>query len=65
MIEISKIGDAYSCEATPPHTNEPWKTDHALDGRSLLAALRDRGAHPTDIGDAFYAIDPDWIAKLK
>jgi RNA polymerase sigma-70 factor (ECF subfamily) len=27
-----------------------------------IAALRGRGCHPTDIGDAFYMADPDWIA---
>jgi hypothetical protein len=29
---------------------------------TLIAALRGRGCHPTDIGDAFYMADADWIA---
>jgi hypothetical protein len=28
----------------------------------LIAALRDQGCHQTDIGDAFYAADPEWLS---
>jgi len=27
---------------------------------TVVAALRDRGCHQTDIGDAFYEADPEW-----
>ena len=29
----------------------------------LVAALRERGCHQTDIGDAFDEADPEWLLR--
>ena len=31
----------------------------------LIAALLQRGCHQTDIGDAFYAANPNWLADVS
>ena len=30
---------------------------------ALVDALRQRGCHQTDIGDAFYFADPEWLTR--
>ena len=45
---------------TPPHGSE-WETVRPLGRDELIAALREQGCHQTDIGDAFYAADPEWL----
>jgi hypothetical protein len=60
-IEIEKAGDGYLARVTPPH-GSPWETVRPLGRDELIAALREQGCHQTDIGDAFYSADPDWLA---
>jgi hypothetical protein len=61
-ILIRKFGDLYEAEVTPPHGGEQaWKTVVPLSVDELIAALKERGCRQTDIGDAFYAVDPDWL----
>jgi hypothetical protein len=31
-----------------------------MTNKELISALRERGCHDTDIGDAFYDADPEW-----
>lgn len=63
-IVIRKSGNLYAAEVTPPHGGGvPWTTDEPLDRESLIAALRVRGCHQTDIGDAFYEADPEWLMR--
>jgi hypothetical protein len=62
MIKIEKIGSLYAVRATPPHVQEAWASASPLPMRALVDELRSRGAHQTDIGDAFYDADPDWIS---
>lgn len=61
-IMIEKVGDSYSAEVTPPHGGGvPWSSERPLSRDELIAALVARGCHQTDIGDAFYEADPDWL----
>jgi hypothetical protein len=63
MIEITKMDALYAASATPPHVKEPWATEAPMPMRKLVDELRQRGAHQTDIGDAFYEADPNWISN--
>ncbi|HEX6663063.1 MAG TPA: hypothetical protein VF025_05270 [Gaiellaceae bacterium] len=63
-IVISKVGDAYTADVTPPHGGgNHWRTESPLPADVLIAELLSRGCHQTDIGDAFYAADPDWLGR--
>lgn len=61
-IYIQKIVGGYFASATPPHISGEWRTPTTYSRDEIVAALLERGAHQTDIGDAFYAADPDWLA---
>ena len=61
MIEIEKADGGYVARVTPPHGSE-WETVRPAGRDELIAALREQGCHQTDIGDAFYAADPEWLA---
>ena len=64
-ITISRSGDGYLAEVTPPHGGgTAWATPEPMRARQLVRALLDRGCHQTDIGDAFYEADPEWIVRL-
>ncbi len=65
-IMISRKGDGYVAEVTPPHGGgTPWSTSAPVSARELVQELTRRGCHQTDIGDAFYEADPAWILKLQ
>jgi hypothetical protein len=61
MIQIEKTNGGYLAHATPPHVKAEWRTTAPVTAASIIAALTERGAHQTDIGDAFYSADPDWL----
>ena len=61
-IYIQKTEGGYIASATPPHIHSDWRTPHEFGRDELILALTQRGAHPTDIGDAFYAADQDWLS---
>jgi len=61
MIKIERVGSLYAVRATPPHVQEAWVSASPLPMRALVNELQLRGAHQTDIGDALYEVDPDWI----
>ena len=64
-IRIRKVGDRlYTADLTLPDmpaVREAWSTPQPLNRDELIEKLEERGAHQTDIGDAFYAADPDWL----
>ena len=63
-IAIVRMGSLYEATVTPPHGGGvPWSTDSPMTRQDLIAALRGRGCHQTDIGDAFYEADPDWLQR--
>ena len=63
-IIITRIGQHYSAEVTPPHGGgKPWSTSEPMSTDDLVDALRERGCHQTDIGDAFYDADPEWLTR--
>jgi hypothetical protein len=63
-ITITRVGDLYEARITPPHGGGiPWGTPQPMPMDSVIAALRDRGCHQTDIGDAFYEADPEWLER--
>jgi hypothetical protein len=66
MITVSRHPDGrYAARITPPHGDvEPWASPGPLPLRELIDALRERGCHQQDIGDALYAVDPDWVSHL-
>jgi len=65
MILIAKADGGYTAHATPPHVAEEWLSGPALTAKDLIAALLAQGVHQTDIGDAFYEAEPNWLKALK
>ncbi len=62
-ITIKKEGGGYTAHVTPPHGGgSEWSTTRPMLRDELIQALRDHGCHQTDIGDAFYEADPEWLA---
>jgi len=63
-ILIRRVGELYEAEVTPPHGGgQAWRSDAPTGQDELVARLRERGCHPTDIGDAFYEADPEWLLR--
>jgi hypothetical protein len=63
-IVIKRSGDRYEAEVTPPHgRGVPWSSSEPMTRDELSEALQARGCHPTDIGDAFYEADPEWLMR--
>jgi hypothetical protein len=63
-LVITRVGGAlYKATLTRPHRGGGWTTPQPMTRDSLIQALRDRGCHPTDISDAFYEADPDWLIR--
>ena len=63
MIEITKVSGGYLAHATPPNIKGEWQTDGPMPAKDIIAMLLGRGAHQTDIGDALYAADPNWLGN--
>lgn len=40
-----------------------WSTSTPMSKDDLIRELLSLGIHQIDIGDAFYAADPDWLIK--
>ena len=65
-IVVTKTADGYVARVTSPHgggTN--WSTIEPMELAELIKNLRALGCHQTDIGDALYQADPDWVSKLS
>ena len=66
-IRVDKVsGDLYMATLTlpdVPNVKEAWSTIEPLDADQLWQELLARGAHQTDIGDAFYEADPNWLSN--
>jgi DNA-binding transcriptional regulator YhcF (GntR family) len=61
MIKIEKVRGGYLAHVTSPHVQEEWKNPTPLSRSELVKELRSRGVHTTDISDAFYEADPNWL----
>lgn len=61
MLSIRKTALGYDAEAGSPHTRREWRTKQPTTAADLVAVLRKLGCHPTDIGDAFFEADPNWL----
>ncbi len=63
-ITVRRVDGLYEAEVTPPHgRGNPWKTAAPMGRDELVDALLKRGCHQTDIGDAFYEADPEWLLR--
>jgi hypothetical protein len=63
-IRIVRTGSLYESTVSPPHgRGVEWTSPHPMTADALVEALLDRGCHQTDIGDAFYEADPDWLLR--
>lgn len=60
-IRIQKVLGGYLASATRPHIQGNWRTTGAYSRNEIINALIQHGAHQTDIGDAFYAADQEWL----
>jgi hypothetical protein len=58
--------NCYTAQISPPHgTGSTWSTERPVTGRELTALLLAQGCHQTDIGDALYAADAEWLSHLN
>jgi hypothetical protein len=63
-IKIRRIGDLYEADVTPPHgSGVSWSTARPVLRDELVKTLLEHGCHQTDIGDAFYEADPEWLMR--
>lgn len=63
-ILVKRVGALYTAETMPPHGGEePWSSSTPMSRAALIQLLRARGCHQTDIGDAFYEADPEWLLR--
>ncbi len=60
MILIEKVGGGYMVKSAPPHTRDVFRSEVPCSREDLIAALRQRGAAPGDIGMAFDIADQEW-----
>jgi hypothetical protein len=65
-ITISRVGDLYSAIVTPPHgRGATWRTEEPFRAADLVRELEALGCHQTDIGDAFFEADPNWLSDQR
>ena len=65
-ILISRATGGYLAEVTPPHgRGVPWTSPEPLDVPELVHELLRHGCHQTDIGDAFYDADENWLSDAE
>ena len=63
-IRIEKVDGGYVARVTPPHGDgHSWTSERPQTAKALAAELQSRGCHQTDIGDAFYEADPNWLSE--
>ena len=65
MIKIEKVEGGYLARTTPPDGQEFWRNASPLSSSELIDELRSRGMHTTDITDALYEADPEWLQGTK
>ena len=64
-IVVRKTPEGYLAQVTPPHGGpSDWSSAEPMGLADLIDQLRALGCHQTDIGDALYEADPDWVSKL-
>jgi hypothetical protein len=64
-INVRREGDFYRVTVTPPHGGgRYWSSRKALTADDVVNKLRKLGCHQTDIGDAMFEADPDWLSRL-
>jgi len=59
-IEVVYESGGYGVSVSPPHA-ESWQSTRPMTATDVLAELSARGCHSTDITDALYAANPDWM----
>jgi hypothetical protein len=64
-IRIIRRGSDYSAVITPPHGHRASITLGPLPQNELISQLQSLGCHQTDIGDAFYEADPEWLDRTN
>jgi hypothetical protein len=62
MIRIASAGALYTAIAAPPSVRQDWSTPAPMSVDEVIRELEARGAHQTDIGDAFRTANPDWLS---
>jgi hypothetical protein len=62
-IKIQKVDELYTAEMTSPADEHArWSAPRPVARDELIATLRRLGCHQTDIADAFYDVDPEWLS---
>jgi hypothetical protein len=65
-IKITHVhDDLYDAVVTPPQGRVAWRTEGPMKLDELDKKLLELGCHQTDVGDAFYEADPDWVQRSK
>ena len=65
-IEIRRVGDLYAGSVRPPNgRGQGWDSPFPVPVDELIGALLEYGGHQTDIGDAFFEADPEWLLRYR
>jgi hypothetical protein len=65
-ILIARVGQLYTAAVSPPHGRAtPWRSARPVSAPELIDELLSQGCHQTDIGDAFYEADAEWLDRLE
>ena len=63
-IHIKREHEGYTGRITSLDSRSTyWATSGSVTRDELIKKLQSFGWHQTDIGDAFYAADPDWLSR--
>lgn len=62
-LRISKSNAGYTAKGVLAGVT--FEADVPLSARELVQWLQNQGFHQTDIGDAFFEADPNWLSRLE
>jgi hypothetical protein len=66
VINVFRKGNLYEAQVLNRGDGEVlWSTQTPVPAKNLIEALQNAGCHQSDIGDAFYQADPEWIMRLE
>ena len=64
-ITVTHSDGRYAAEVTEDGDDDAtWRTESGLTAKGLVDALAKHGCRHTEIGDAMFAVNPDWLSEL-
>ena len=64
-ITVTFADGRYAAEVVPDgDAGASWATESGLSAKELVDALAGHGCRHTEIGEAMFAVNPDWLSEL-